>query len=82
MSREIASAVSRSSGGDRRARPPLLLHAPARVLWGTDFPHPDHRGPVPDDGALVDLLEHVAPDEAALQRLLVANPAELFGFTG
>jgi 2-pyrone-4,6-dicarboxylate lactonase len=80
------------SGADRIAREPdlsdaaalarrLLEHAPERALWGTDFPHPNHRGPVPDDGALVDLLEQIAPGEAALRRLLVDNPAELF-FTG
>lgn len=58
----------------------LAAHAPSRVLWGTDFPHPNITGPSPDDGVLLNLLEHVAPDAAARRRLLVANPAELYGF--
>jgi predicted TIM-barrel fold metal-dependent hydrolase len=57
-----------------------LIHAaPDRVLWGTDWPHPNV--PVmPDDGDLVDLLPLYAPDPTARQRLLVENPARLFGF--
>jgi 2-pyrone-4,6-dicarboxylate lactonase len=58
----------------------LVAHAPERVLWGTDFPHPNIIGPAPDDGLLVDLLETIAPAEQALRRLLVLNPVELFGF--
>jgi 2-pyrone-4,6-dicarboxylate lactonase len=50
------------------------------VLWGTDWPHPNFSGPVPDDGALVDLLAAIAPDPAALQALLVDNPTRLYRF--
>lgn len=58
----------------------LAAHAPTRVLWGTDFPHPNITGDSPDDGALVNLLARIAPDEAARRQLLVTNPAELYGF--
>jgi predicted TIM-barrel fold metal-dependent hydrolase len=57
----------------------LLAAAPDRVLWGTDWPHPNNRFN-PDDGDLVDLLPLVAPDEAARRKLLVDNPARLYGF--
>ncbi|MFF7475956.1 amidohydrolase family protein [Streptomyces sp. NPDC008092] len=58
----------------------LVAYAPERVVWGTDYPHVNITGTAPDDGLLADLLEHIAPDPAHLQRLLVDNPAELFDF--
>ncbi len=51
-----------------------------RVLWGTDWPHPNHQGPIPDDGVLVDLIAQIAPTEAARKALLVDNPQRLYGF--
>ncbi len=61
----------------------LVAQAPERVLWGTDWPHPN-AGPhgVPDDGDLVDLIPMIAPDARSRQRLLVDNPARLYGFDG
>jgi 2-pyrone-4,6-dicarboxylate lactonase len=57
----------------------LVEAAPDRVLWGTDWPHPNV--PVmPDDGDLVDLVPLYAPDPATGRKLLVDNPARLFGF--
>jgi len=56
----------------------LLAAAPQRAVWGTDWPHPNVRE-MPDDGDLVDLLAHYG-DTATLQRLLVDNPARLYGF--
>jgi predicted TIM-barrel fold metal-dependent hydrolase len=53
--------------------------APERTLWGTDWPHPTQRGIKPDDAMLVDLLSEWAPDERTRRRILVENPAELFG---
>jgi 2-pyrone-4,6-dicarboxylate lactonase len=53
-----------------------------RVLWGTDWPHPNFRAEPPDDGALVDLLSEIAPTQAQRQALLVDNPQRLFRFTG
>ncbi len=54
--------------------------APQRILWGTDWPHPTQRDAKPDDALLVDLLADWAPDETMRRRILVENPAELFGF--
>ncbi|MFF5989935.1 amidohydrolase family protein [Prauserella flavalba] len=56
--------------------------APDRVLWATDWPHPLHPGPVPNDGELLDLLARYAPDAEARHRILVDNPQRLFGFPG
>ena len=58
----------------------LVSHAPERVLWGTDYPHPNITGPAPDDGLLVDQLPVIAPHPDQLHRMLVRNPAEFFGF--
>ncbi len=58
----------------------LVERFPDRVLWGTDWPHPNHAGPVPDDGLLVGLIRQIAPTEAALQALMVDNPQRLFRF--
>ena len=57
----------------------LAAHAPERVVWGTDWPHPNHNA-VPNDGELVDLIAEIAPDAKTRQRMLVDNPARLFGF--
>lgn len=51
-----------------------------RVVWGTDWPHPNYRADPPDDGDLFDLLPHIASDTAALQALLVDNPTTLYRF--
>jgi 2-pyrone-4,6-dicarboxylate lactonase len=58
----------------------LIAAAPDRVLWGTDWPHPNVRH-MPDDGDLVDLLAELAPDEATRTKILVDNPARLYTFT-
>ena len=55
----------------------LIAAAPDRVLWGTDWPHPNVRH-MPDDGDLVDLLADFAPDEVTRHRILVDNPARLY----
>ena len=57
----------------------LAAHAPERVLWGTDWPHP-HVRIMPNDGMLVDLTAEIAPDQRVRKRMLVDNPAEFFGF--
>jgi 2-pyrone-4,6-dicarboxylate lactonase len=57
----------------------LVEAAPDRVLWGTDWPHPNVPA-MPDDGDLVDLVPLYAPDPALRRKLLVDNPARLFGF--
>ncbi|MGX9961821.1 amidohydrolase family protein [Roseomonas sp. F4] len=57
----------------------LLRAAPHRVLWGTDFPHPNLTTPV-DEMELLNLIPDFAPREEDRQRLLVDNPATLYGF--
>lgn len=57
----------------------LIAAAPDRVLWGTDWPHPNVRWE-PDEADLLDLLPRFA-DAAALQQVLVDNPARLYGFS-
>lgn len=58
----------------------LVEVAPDRVLWGTDFPHPNIAGVMPNDGDLVDLLALAVPDPALQRKVLVDNPARLYGF--
>ncbi len=53
--------------------------APDRVLWGTDWPHPNVKV-MPNDGDLADLIPQMAPTFELQQQLLVDNPARLFGF--
>ncbi|GAA4832874.1 amidohydrolase family protein [Kitasatospora terrestris] len=51
---------------------------PDRVLWGTDWPHPNLTDHMPDDGLLVDFVPHIAPTAELQHKLLVANPARLY----
>ncbi len=60
----------------------FVQHALERCVWGTDWPHTNVEGHMPDDGELLTLLNEWVPDEAALHRILVQNPAELYGFGG
>ena len=60
----------------------FIRHAPERCVWGTDWPHTNVVGPMPDDGELFDLLAEWAPDAAVRERILVRNPAELYHFEG
>lgn len=57
----------------------LVATAPDRVLWGTDWPHPNVAH-MPNDGDLVDLIPMIAPDPAVQRKILVDNPARLYGF--
>lgn len=58
----------------------LVDTAPERLLWGSDWPHVFIKSPVPNDGDLLDLLAHWVPDEKMRERILVANPTELYDF--
>jgi 2-pyrone-4,6-dicarboxylate lactonase len=51
---------------------------PDRVLWGTDWPHPNLKSHMPDDGDLVDLVPKFAPSLDLQRRLLVGNPMKLY----
>lgn len=57
---------------------PLVTDYPTRVLWGTDWPHPNMDKAIPDDGALVDMIPRIAPTASLQHSLLVANPARLY----
>ncbi|HET9903897.1 MAG TPA: amidohydrolase family protein [Xanthobacteraceae bacterium] len=86
----LESCWIKLSGAERIARYPfddavpiaraILNAAPQRVMWGTDFPHPNLKDPV-DEVDLVDLLPRIAETDAARHNLLVANPARLYGFS-
>ena len=77
------------TGAERMTFPPydkampfacaLVEAGNGRVLWGTDFPHPNstHKA---DESELVDLVPHFAPSSAERRRILVDNPAALYGF--
>lgn len=56
----------------------LVESFPDRVLWGTDWPHPNMTSHMPDDGRLVDMIPRVAPGDDLQHRLLVANPTRLY----
>ncbi|MDB5805433.1 MAG: amidohydrolase 2 [Betaproteobacteria bacterium] len=58
----------------------LIEAAPDRVLWGTDWPHPNISKDMPNDGELVDLFPEFTSDPAIQQKILVDNPARLYGF--
>jgi predicted TIM-barrel fold metal-dependent hydrolase len=57
----------------------LARRSPERLVWGTDWPHPDV-AIVPEDQGLLDALDAWIPDEAARRRILVENPAKLYRF--
>jgi predicted TIM-barrel fold metal-dependent hydrolase len=58
----------------------ILEVAPDRTLWGTDWPHPNIRKHMPNDGDLVDLIPLFMPDPALQKLVLVDNPARLYDF--
>ena len=80
------------SGSDRVTRqgPPygdavhfarrLVAEFGDRCVWGTDWPHPNHQGLIPDDGILVDILAEIAPTDTARQAILVDNPHRFYRF--
>jgi len=51
---------------------------PDRVLWGTDWPHPNLKDHMPDDGLLVDFIPHIATTPELQHKLLVDNPIRLY----
>ena len=56
----------------------LVEAFPDRVLWGTDWPHPNMKSHMPDDGKLTDFIPRIAVTEETRQRLLVDNPMRLY----
>jgi len=56
----------------------IVEQFPDRVLWGTDWPHPNLRSHMPDDGLLVDFIPQIAQSTELLSKLLVNNPMRLY----
>lgn len=56
----------------------LVETFPERVLWGTDWPHPNMKSHMPDDGKLVDFVPRIATTRELQQKLLVDNPMRLY----
>jgi predicted TIM-barrel fold metal-dependent hydrolase len=57
----------------------LVEAAPQRVLWGTDWPHPNVKW-MPEDAALLELFPQMVPEPGLQRQILVDNPARLYGF--
>jgi predicted TIM-barrel fold metal-dependent hydrolase len=78
----LDSKIGPPSYGDSTAVARAYVKAaPERLVWGSDWPHPTEQGQKPDDAVLFDLLSDWAPDARVRQRILVENPAALYGFT-
>jgi predicted TIM-barrel fold metal-dependent hydrolase len=58
----------------------LVEALPDRTLWGTDWPHPNVAGDMPDDGEVVDAFFEACPDPDMQRKVLIENPARLYGF--
>ena len=56
----------------------IVEQFPDRVLWGTDWPHPNLKDHMPDDGLLVDFIPHIARTAELQRKLLVDNPMRLY----
>ncbi len=56
----------------------LVENFPHRTLWGTDWPHPNMKSHIPDDGILTDIIPRIAVTESARKALLVENPMRLY----
>jgi predicted TIM-barrel fold metal-dependent hydrolase len=78
-----AHRLSRRAPDYEDARPfheALARANPDRLVWGSDWPHPRIEGEMPDAGHLLDLFQAWTRDEATSKRILVGNPAALYGF--
>ena len=81
----LSLAGPRALDGERNAYRDVIPFArriveqfPDRVLWGTDWPHPNLKDHMPDDGLLVDFIPHTAPTAELQRKLLVDNPMRLY----
>jgi 2-pyrone-4,6-dicarboxylate lactonase len=92
LARNLPNCWVKISGSERisSAGPPftdavpfaqaLIAAAPERILWGTDWPHPNITRQMPNDGDLVDLIPLMMPDALMQRRILVDNPHRLYQF--
>ena len=60
----------------------LVKENPERLVWGSDWPHPRMEDEMPNAGHLLDLFNEWTEDDAIRRRILVDNPAKLYGFAG
>jgi hypothetical protein len=74
----LASPGEEGRGEVESDDPGALRRQMDRVLWGTDWPHPNLKDHMPDDGLLVDFIPHVAVTAQLQQKLLVDNPMRLY----
>lgn len=58
----------------------IIKTNPERLVWATDWPHPFINVPMPNDGDLLNLLAEWAPNTEIRNKILVDNPAQLYGF--
>ena len=56
----------------------IVERFPDRVIWGTDWPHPNMTKEAPDDGVLIDMIPKIAPTAELQKKLLVDNPMKLY----
>jgi predicted TIM-barrel fold metal-dependent hydrolase len=78
-----AHRISQNAPDYPDARPfheALVRANPERLVWGGDWPHPRVEGEMPDVGRLFELFQAWTPDRQTQHRILVANPAKLYGF--
>jgi 2-pyrone-4,6-dicarboxylate lactonase len=78
-----AHRLSRAAPDYPDARPfheALVRANPERLVWGGDWPHPRIEGEMPDAGHLFELFQMWTPDRSTQHRILVTNPARLYGF--
>lgn len=78
-------AIKEGGAGDpwnafSHAVAPLVADYPDRVLWGTDWPHPNMDTEIPDDGHLVDMIPRIAPTVELQHKMLVTNPMALYWY--
>ena len=81
--RRAAAGPRRASGQPQMGcalHEALVSANPDQVVWGTDWPHPRLDKDMPDDGHLLDLFNAWTPDSALRRKILVDNPARLYGF--
>lgn len=76
-------AIKEGGAGDpwdafAHAVAPLVADYQDRVLWGTDWPHPNMDTEIPDDGHLVDMIPRIAPTAELQRKLLIDNPMRLY----
>ena len=79
-----AHRLSRDAPDYPDARPfheALVAANPERLVWGGDWPHPRVEGEMPDAGHLFELFQLWTPDMPTRHRILVTNPAKLYGFS-